>query len=141
MSARTEKHLFFFGKIEPQWFIGLRGQFKFNHFIFDVVGIEFVELGVKVLSHLYGSTLVEDKIITGKHVSKNFGSKYLAKVVLDGGVSNSVGITLFEFHILLDLIDGDQFGGLVAINDESSRICKLWIRLAVSFCGTGVDDN
>ena len=69
------------------------------------------------------------------------GSKYLSKIVLDGGVNNSIGSILFEFHVVLDHFDGNFFGILVGINDESHWIQELWIRIDISFCGTGVVDN
>ena len=40
------------GKTESKGRIRLWRQFKFSHFIFDVVGIDFFELGVKVVLHL-----------------------------------------------------------------------------------------
>ena len=71
----------------------------------------------------------------------NFGSKYFSKIVLDSGVNNSVGSILFEFHVVLDLCDGNLFGGFVGINDESSRVGKLWIKVTLIFGGTGVTDD
>ena len=41
-----------FGEIESNRRIGFWRQFKLNHFIFDVVRIEFLKLSVKVLLHL-----------------------------------------------------------------------------------------
>ena len=46
VSSRREIYLFYFGKIESNWRIGFGRQLKFNHFIFNVVRIEFLELGV-----------------------------------------------------------------------------------------------
>ena len=106
-----------------------------------MVGIEFLELGVKVLLHLEGSIFVEDEIITGVHVGKNIKSKYLLEKMLDGRVNNCDGSILFEFHIVLDLCDGDIVGRLVGINDKSPRIAKLWIRITIIFGGAGVDND
>jgi len=130
-----------FGKIESNRRIGFRRRFKFSYFIFDVVEIEFLELGVKMLLYLESSVLVNDKIITSKHIGKDFCSKYFTKLVLDGEVNDSKGSKLFELHIVFDLTDGNLLGVFVGIDDKSHWIREFWIGFDVTIGGNSVNDN
>ena len=42
---------------------------------------------------------------------------------------------------MLDLLDGDHISALGGIDDKSSRVGKLWIRVTFIFGDTGVDND